>query len=174
MYVYVCACSEKYIKMLYHHDRHLRPRTRVIQRRLGTHGLIRECYSGGSAFLFGSHAIFHWTLESCSFLPMFCTYFISLCSMEPHHAHATQGIFSRCVTTAGQSPFYGTKNLELLSLLRCTKEVLDFKYCSMGGRLLHRDCWIHASGYRPWPCIGWAWVSHKMCRICPAPVYPAR
>ena len=80
-------------------------------------------------------------------------------------AHATQGIFSKCVTIEGQSPFYGTKNLELLSLLRCTREVVDFKYCSMGGRLLHRNCWIYASGYRPWPCIGRAWVSHKMCRF---------
>ena len=70
--------------------------------------------------------------------------------MEPHRAHATQGIFSRCVTTAGQNIacFYGPKNLELLALSRCTKEVPDFKYSSMGG-LLNRDSWIHASRYRP-------------------------
>ena len=49
--------------------------------------------------------------------------------MEPHHAHATQGIFSRCVTIAGQNIacFYGPKNLELLALR--TSSILAWVAC---------------------------------------------
>ena len=76
---------------------------------IGNPRFDRERYSGGSAFLFGPHAIFHWTLESCSFLPTFCTYFKSIRPTEPHQHMQLRAYLANVLPLQVNLPFMGLK-----------------------------------------------------------------